>query len=412
MKLNYKVLGIAVCMVGVIGCSDKNPISIAVAYEDNVTMGVEETSLDIDVLKNDIYIIGKGKELHLELDGAAGHASLAVRTVDEKQVITYIPEDGFEGRDTFGYCIRVATLEDCTRVHVIVGNGEPLVNAGADKRMLIGTPLRVEGSAIDDRDDPDTLTFEWKEGVEVLSSSAVLMYDPALMGQHKLVLTATDTEGATGSDEVNITVNGFNVVDAQDDDVSMPDTQRQLNIDVLDNDSLAGEVSTVTLEIETGPSDGYARPMVIGGKKVISYVPDDGFVGTDTFVYSATIGGVAGRATVTVHVLAAEASNEKPVADDASTTMAVECEIGTAVSFTLTGRDADGDTITFSKVAEPDYGTVVVESDGSGTFTLDNSEDQSKCFDGMPNSFTFKVNDGTVDSDAATVTINPPTSEE
>jgi VCBS repeat-containing protein len=192
----------------------------------------------------------------------------------------------------------------------------------------------------------------------------------------------------------------------------MPDTQRQLNIDVLDNDSLAGEVSTVVLEIETGPSDGYARPMVIGGKKVISYVPDDGFVGTDTFVYSATIGGVAGRATVTVPVLAAEASNEKPVANDASITMAVECEIGTAVSFTLTGRDADGDTITFSKVAEPDYGTVVVESDGSGTFTLDNSEDQSKCFDGMPNSFTFKVNDGTVDSDAATVTINPPTSEE
>jgi len=64
---------------------------------------------------------------------------------------------------------------------------------------------------------------------------------------------------------------------------------------------------------------------------------------------------------------------------------------------TLTGSDADGDTLTYTIITQPTHGTLtgtvpnityIPEADYSGT-----------------DSFSFKVNDGTVDSDPATVSI-------
>jgi len=411
MKQKYGVLGIAICMLGLMGCSDRSPISTVAAYEDNVTMGIEDTYLDIDVLANDIYFVGVGKELRLEIGTFAEHGAVVAKTVNEKQLIRYVPtEEGFEGRDSFRYCAQIFSIDTgersvagCARVNVIVGNGEPLVNAGPDSGTLIGTPLRIEGSASDDRDASDALTYEWKEGTEVLGDSAVLMYDPALMGQHKLVLTATDTEGASGSDEVNITVNGFNVIDAHDDEASMPATDNQVNIAVLDNDEMAGEVSTVTLEVETSPGNGVAVSRIWGDKKVIIYIPGDGFVGTDTFTYRATIGGVADIATVTVHVISNE--NHAPTVGDDE--MTVNCETGG--SKTLEGSDIDEDTLTFSiDRTNISYGNVDFNSTtGVIRISIDGSEDSEACMLETASSFAYKANDGDLDSSPGTITIIP-----
>ena len=143
---------------------------------------------------------------------------------------------------------------------------------------------------------------------------------------------------------------------------------------------------------------------------------------TASFDYTPTVAGQH-RLTFTVtdnagatasdemNVTVTEAAvNHAPEASDSNVDMPAECAIGTAAAFTLTGNDADGDSLTFSKVTDPTYGSVVIEGDGNGEFTLENSEDQSKCMDGMPNNFTFKVNDGTLDSNEANVTLVPPLS--
>src|SRR5262249_54443898 len=69
---------------------------------------------------------------------------------------------------------------------------------------------------------------------------------------------------------------------------------------------------------------------------------------------------------------------------------------------TLTGSDADGDAITFTKASDPAHGTVTVNSNGSFTYT------PAANYNG-PDSFTFKANDGTADSNIASVsiTVNP-----
>ncbi|WP_461205987.1 Ig-like domain-containing protein [Clostridium sp. DL1XJH146] len=93
--------------------------------------------------------------------------------------------------------------------------------------------------------------------------------------------------------------------------------------------------------------------------------------------------------------------NTAPIASDGILTT----EEDTEKTGNLVGNDADGDTLTYSKVTDPSHGTVVVNANGSYTYTPNanyNGED----------SFTFKVNDGVavsvggaLDSNVATITI-------
>ena len=69
----------------------------------------------------------------------------------------------------------------------------------------------------------------------------------------------------------------------------------------------------------------------------------------------------------------------------------------TAKTITLSGTDADSDTLSFNSVSTPSNGTL------SGT-APNLTYTPAANFTGS-DSFTFKVNDGTVDSTTATVTI-------
>jgi RHS repeat-associated protein len=97
--------------------------------------------------------------------------------------------------------------------------------------------------------------------------------------------------------------------------------------------------------------------------------------------------------------------NQAPVADPQTLATAES----TPLSITLTGSDADGDTLTYAIVAQPAHGTLTrtgaEEGGGEGdlgpaAFTYTPSPGYAGA-----DSFTFKVNDGQADSNVATVTI-------
>ncbi|WP_346319715.1 cadherin-like domain-containing protein, partial [Chitinophaga sp. YIM B06452] len=69
----------------------------------------------------------------------------------------------------------------------------------------------------------------------------------------------------------------------------------------------------------------------------------------------------------------------------------------TPVSGTVTGADADGDQLTFSKATDPSNGTVVVNADGTYTYT------PNADYRGSDN-FTITISDG--NGGSATVTVN------
>ncbi len=88
-------------------------------------------------------------------------------------------------------------------------------------------------------------------------------------------------------------------------------------------------------------------------------------------------------------------ADSAPVANDGTLTVA---ENSRKDAGKLAATDADGDALTFSLVGAPTHGTVTVNADGSYSYT------PAASFSGT-DSFTFKANDGLVDSNVATLTI-------
>ncbi|NPA60508.1 MAG: hypothetical protein GXO30_08655, partial [Epsilonproteobacteria bacterium] len=88
--------------------------------------------------------------------------------------------------------------------------------------------------------------------------------------------------------------------------------------------------------------------------------------------------------------------NHIPVA----TTTSLDAIQDTNLTGFLAGIDIDGDSvITYIKVSDPSHGTLNINADGSFSYMPDAS------YNGL-DSFSYKVNDGTVDSVAVSVTIH------
>lgn len=98
--------------------------------------------------------------------------------------------------------------------------------------------------------------------------------------------------------------------------------------------------------------------------------------------------------TAELDALTVQLENNPPVVTDASATTNED----TAKDITLSASDADGDTLIYSVVASPSNG-VVSFAGNVATYTPNLNYNGS-------NSFSYKVNDGTVDSNIGTVDIS------
>ena len=92
--------------------------------------------------------------------------------------------------------------------------------------------------------------------------------------------------------------------------------------------------------------------------------------------------------------------NEAPAASAASYNLNLLPQSQTSRTITLAGTDVDGDTLTYSIVSNGSYGTASLSGT---TVTYQTSASTQSA---QSESFTFKVNDGTVDSSAATISID------
>jgi hypothetical protein len=156
-----------------------------------------------------------------------------------------------------------------------------------------------------------------------------------------------------------------------------------------------------TWSISTQALHGTASASGTGSSKVIGYTPTANYNGADSFVVQVS-DGQGGADTITVNVTI-NPVNDPPVANPQSVTT----PRNTPRAITLTGSDVEGSPLTFSIVASPSHGSL------SGT-PPNLSYIPAAGYTGS-DSFTFRVNDGTANSNTATVSItvsganNPPT---
>ena len=129
----------------------------------------------------------------------------------------------------------------------------------------------------------------------------------------------------------------------------------------------------------------------LNGDRVI-YTPDENYNGTDSFTFKVNDGSLdSNTATVSITVTAV---NDAPIAQDQAVTTAENIPI----DINLVASDVDGDPLTYSIVTQPTHGTIGLFVGTVVTYIPD------QYYSGT-DSFTFKANDGTLESNIATVSI-------
>lgn len=313
--------------------------------------------------------------------------------------VRYEPADGFSGTDTFTYRVSDGTQSSgVATVTVTVANGDP-VAAGQSVGTTRNTAVTITLTGSDPNGDP--LTFSIVSGpasgtlgavTSTGPTSATVTYTPGLdfLGSDGFSYRVSDGKATSSTVTVSITVtNTAPTADAKS--VSAVKNGGAITITLTGSDP---EGDALTFAIAAGVSGGTlgAVTAVDATSATVTYTPAAGFDGTDMFTYTAGDGvALSPPATVTITV-----PNTKPTADDkAAATLGP-----TPVVVTLTGTDGDGDPLTFSKVTDPSSGSVVLSGASGETATYTPDAGSSG-----PDSFTYVANDGTEDSDPATVTI-------
>ncbi|HQF63958.1 MAG TPA: cadherin-like domain-containing protein, partial [Anaerolineaceae bacterium] len=202
------------------------------------------------------------------------------------------------------------------------------------------------------------------------------------------VCTAVDNELLC----VDVTVQNVAPVAVDDTATTTEDTPVAiLAVDLATNDTDAN-LDALTVTAVSNPTNG----TVVLAAGTITFTPTADFNGTAGFDYTVSDGVLTDTGHVTVTVTAV---NDAPVAVD----NAYEMDEDTILNIEAPGvlnndTDADGDTLTAMLVVGPTNGTLVLNADGSFTYT------PSPNFFGT-DAFTYKASDGTSDSNVATVTI-------
>ena len=183
-----------------------------------------------------------------------------------------------------------------------------------------------------------------------------------------------------------ITVNGTNDAPVCSPDSSSGDEDADqtgnLSCNDLDNDPL-------TYSKVASPDNGSAT-VDPGGSW--TYTPDPDFHGSDSFTFRANDGTVNSN-TVTLSITV-DSVNDAPVCS-ADTSSGNE---DTDQSGTITCADTEGDALTYAKVGGASDGSATVDADGSWSYSPDTN------FNGS-DSFTFRANDGSDNSNTATMSI-------
>jgi hypothetical protein len=205
-----------------------------------------------------------------------------------------------------------------------------------------------------------------------------------------------DDAGACDTATVTINVTSVNDPPLAVDDSASTTEDNPVVIDVAANDSdVDSNLDPGSVLAPGGPSNGN---LINHNDGTLTYSPDADFNGTDGFDYLiCDDAGACDTATVTVSVTPV---NDAPVASgDAYTTNEDTPLTEPSPGVLSNDSDVDGDMLTAVLDTGPSNGSLVLSGDGSFSYTPNADYCDS-------DSFTYHANDGTDDSNVATVSID------
>jgi VCBS repeat-containing protein len=311
---------------------------------------------------------------------------------------SYTPEANYNGADSFTYKLNDGALDSnvaTVSLAVTAVNDAPTVGdlsfAAVEDTALV-FDLRAYVSDVDSNTFTAQIVTGPAHGVLTQNADGSFTYTPDANYNGADSFTYLVNDGALDSNIATVALAIAAVNDAPVAADAAVSTAEDTAL-VIDLRAYATDVdsNTFTAQVINGPAHGV---LVANADGTFSYTPDANYFGADSFTYKLNDGALDSNvATVSLNVTAA---NDAPAAGDLN--LAAVEDTPLSMNLLAAASDIDGDALAAAIVAGPQHGQVSINADGSFTYTPDLN------YNGL-DSFTYKVNDGSLDSNIATVTL-------
>ena len=303
--------------------------------------------------------------------------------------LVYTANLGQQGEDVFSFKVndgqsdsQVSTI----RITVETANLAPLALAQV-LTTEAATPLGLRLTGTDPEGDPISYRVTGLPSEGVLSGKAPdLVYSPRIgfSGLDKLEFVANDGRKDSKSQTIWLVVSQPNAAP------KASDQRLEFQEDTVGTIALSGsdpEGVPLTYQVLSAPSNG----KLTGAAPAMTYTPNADYSGPDSLTFRVSDGVRFSEVALVSWVVSPV--NDAPIA----TEQRIVFTNGIPRQITLTGKDVDGDSLTYRVVVPPQRGTLIGAAPAitylpaAGTLGDD--------------SFTFEVNDGKVKSALAKVSM-------
>ncbi|MFT5661676.1 MAG: VCBS repeat-containing protein, partial [Sulfurimonas sp.] len=368
-------------------------------------VGYTSIAIDSTNTPNIVYVDGANANKATVMKLSATSTLQGTPTVSGVYDVNLTASDG-EFTDTQNYQITVADVNDApvlNDVAFVIGENNATLssvgNLSASDEDGVNPSLALIGSA-------EVITYSILSGNtntdfainsitgEITIANELNAYTTST---YSLIVKAQDDGGA--SDTATIIISVSNAADtpiAVADTLTTINEDSSLSFDILSNDTdRDNNINKTSLIITQEPLHGSVQ-IASANNGWVTYTPNENYNGSDYFTYkvsdTTSLTSNEINATITINAV-----NDAPVASNS--TLNSEEDTNSTVFLTEYVTDVDnGDTITYSIVTSPSHGTLTI-TDGIVNYT------PTLNYYGF-DTFTYKANDATVDSNTATIYIN------
>jgi len=343
---------------------------IVQSVNDLPVVSNESFSMNEDaVLSNNVSTNDSDEETSSLTYTASTLPSNGTLVLNSNGTFTYAPTANYFGTVTFGYTACDASNACANGIAtIVISNVNDAPVAGNDAINVLEDGVLSGSVWGNDTDiDMNTLTYTIvsgaSNGVFTLSISGAFVYTPNTNYNGGDEVTYQVCDGQGGCDQATVLIA---IVPTNDSPIALNDNYGTLfnvaitnSVAVNDSDP---DGDNLTYSVLSDVSNG---SLAFGSNGAFIYTPSDLYVGNDSFTYMACDpNGICDNAVVTINVVS---NNIAPVAvDDSYSTL----EEG-AFTANLGDNDSDENELgwQFSVLTQPAHGTLVINVNGSFTYT-------------------------------------------